>query len=91
MKTGCEFVKCVLLVNGKCVSKANTCEYRTDEERVEELESMVDGLHAKNKRLKEQVEYWQQAYKNRGGEIVDKSHPDDIDPEYEAMRADLMP
>ncbi len=52
MKTGCEFVKCVLLVNGKCESKANTCEYRTDEERVEELESMVDGLQAEKKRLR---------------------------------------
>ena len=46
MKTGCEYVKCTLLVDGKCESTRNTCVYRTNEERVEELESMVDQIKA---------------------------------------------
>lgn len=39
----------------------------------EDLKRMLNYLIGKNKRLKEQVEYWQNAYKERGGKIVDKS------------------
>lgn len=34
-----------------------------------------NNLQAKNERLKEQVEYWQQAFREKGGEIIDKTKP----------------
>lgn len=45
-KSGCELVGCTYYQDDKCNSETNTCVCRTDEERVEELEEMVDQLKA---------------------------------------------